>query len=96
MKRRYFKIPPELVDGDAWSIIDLDRTDTLVQAVHAWGEEFGMLESEARRAVMVPLQLIDVETCPIDTEFEIKLGDMATTVGFVEMTDAEVEAMPEL
>ena len=65
MKNRYFKIPPEMVDGENWSIVAIDDIETLKRILGDWAKEG-----------------------PI-------LGDQIT-IEIIEMSNEEVEALPEL
>lgn len=64
-KRTYFKIPPEMADGEHWSIISAHDCDLLGESVRDW-----------------------VRNDPLVGE--------AITIEVIEMTDAEVEALPDL
>lgn len=67
-KKKYLKIPPELVDGYSWSIMDADEDGCVAigQMIWSWLEGSGP---------------------EVGDELKIEL---------IEMTDEEVEALPEL
>lgn len=62
-KKKWFKVPPELADGNSWQILDGDAR-VLAEVLSVW-----LQESEAG-------DLVEIEC--------------------VEMTEAEVAALPEI
>jgi len=62
---KYFRISPELVDGDHWSVLNADTLDGLFSCIRDWYED------------------------------DPYVGD-SFTIEVIEMTDEEVEALPEI
>jgi hypothetical protein len=63
-KKPYFKLPPELADGEHW--VPMDNIDTILEYVKEWCK--------------------DCKSC---------VGE-SFTIEVIEMTDAEIEALPDI
>ena len=58
-KKRRFKLCPELVDGDHWTVVD--TPDEVADALKLWAENVGSNYSEGDRIVIEVVMMTDAE-----------------------------------